>query len=112
MSPRLWTERIEDILDAIAEIEEFTRSMGFEQFRSDPKTLKAVTLDIVIIGEATAHIPDEIVDAHPEIAWKLMRGMRNRLVHDYFGVDPEILWDTIRNDLPGLIEPLRKLLCA
>ena len=50
MSPRLWTERIEDILEAIAEIQEFTRSMSFEQFRDDPKTLKAVALDIVVIA--------------------------------------------------------------
>jgi uncharacterized protein with HEPN domain len=110
MSPRLWTERIEDILEAIAEIEEFTRSMSFDQFRDDPKTLKAVALDIVVIGEAAGHVPNDVTDAHPEIAWALMRGMRNRLVHDYFGMDPEILWDTIQNDLPGLVEPLRKLL--
>jgi uncharacterized protein with HEPN domain len=112
MSPRLWTERIEDILDAIAEIDAFTRSLSLEQFRNDPKTQKAVTLDIVIIGEAAAHVPEDVVHAHPEIAWSLMRAMRNRLVHDYFGVDPEVLWGTVRNDLPGLIEPLRKLLRA
>ena len=110
MSPRLWTERIEDILDAIAEIEEFTRSMSFDQFRDDPKTLKAVALDIVVIGEAAGHVPDDVTDAHPEIAWGLMRGMRNRLVHDYFGMDPQILWDTVHDDLPSLVEPLKKLL--
>ena len=110
MSPRSWKERIEDILEAIAEIQEFTRSMSFEQFRDDPKTLKAVALDIVVIGEAAGHVPDDVAEAHPEIAWSLMRGMRNRLVHDYFGMDPEIIWDTIQNDLPPLVEPLRNLL--
>jgi uncharacterized protein with HEPN domain len=110
MSPRSWTERIEDILDAIVEIQEFTRSMSFEQFRDDQKTMKAVALDFVVIGEAAGHVPDDIAQAHSEIAWSLMRGMRNRLVHDYFGMDPEILWDTIQNDLPPLIEPLKKLL--
>jgi len=110
MSPRLWTERIQDILEAIAEIQDFTRSMSFGQFRDDPKTLKAVALDIVVIGEAAGRIADDFTQAHSEIAWSLMRGMRNRLVHDYFGMDPEIIWDTIQNDLPPLIEPLRKLL--
>lgn len=110
MSPRSWRERIEDILEAIAEIREFTRSMSFEQFRDDPKTLKAVALDIVIIGEAAGRIPDDIAEDHSEIAWSLMRGMRNRLVHDYFGMDPQILWDTIQNDLPPLIEPLQRIL--
>jgi len=110
MSPRLWTERIEDILEAIAEIQEFTRSMSFEQFRDDPKTIKAVALDIVVIGEAAGHVPDDVAEAHSEIAWGLMRGMHNRLVHDYFGMDPQILWDTIQNDLPSLVKPLKKLL--
>jgi uncharacterized protein with HEPN domain len=110
MSPRSWKERIEDILEAIAEIREFTRAMSLEQFRDDPKTLKAVALDFVVIGEAAAHVPDDIAATHPEIAWSLMRGIRNRLVHDYFGMDPEILWDTIQNDLPPLVTPLKRML--
>jgi uncharacterized protein with HEPN domain len=110
MSPRSWKDRIEDILEAIAEIREFTGGMSFQQFQDDPKTLKAVALDFVVIGEAAAHVPDEVAVAHPEIAWSLMRGIRNRLVHDYFGMDPEILWDTIQNDLPPLLEPLKRLL--
>jgi uncharacterized protein with HEPN domain len=63
-----------------------------------------------VIGEAAAHIPDDVAEAHPEIAWNLMRGMRNRLVHDYFGMDPEIIWDTVQNDLPPLVEPLKRIL--
>jgi uncharacterized protein with HEPN domain len=109
MSPRSWKERIDDVLEAIAEIQEFTRSMTFEQFRDDPKTLKAVALDFVVIGEAAAHVPDDVADSHPEVAWNLMRGMRNRLVHDYFSLDAEIVWDTLRNDLPPLLEPLKRL---
>jgi uncharacterized protein with HEPN domain len=89
---------------------EFTRSMSFEQFCDDPKTLKAVALDFVVIGETAGHVPDDVANAHPEIAWSLMRGMRKRLVHDYFGIDPQILWDTIPNNLPSLVGPLGKLL--
>jgi uncharacterized protein with HEPN domain len=110
MLPRSWRERIDDILEAIAEIQEFTKSMRFKEFRDDPKTIKAVALDFVVIGEAAGHIPDDVADAHPEIAWSLMRGMRNRLVHDYFGMDPEIIWDTVQNDLPPLVEPLKRIL--
>jgi uncharacterized protein with HEPN domain len=109
MSPRSWKERIEDILEAIAEIQEFTKSMSFEEFRGDPRTIKAVALDFVVIGEAAGHVPDDVAAAHPEIAWTLMRGMRNRLVHDYFGMDPEIIWDTVQNDLPPLVEPLKRI---
>jgi uncharacterized protein with HEPN domain len=110
MSPRSWKERIEDILEAIREIQSFTRGISFEQFRDDPKTLKAVALDFVVIGEAASRVPDDVAAAHAEIAWSLMRGIRNRLVHDYFGIDPMILWDTIQNDLPPLVEPLKRIL--
>jgi uncharacterized protein with HEPN domain len=110
MSPRSWKERIEDILDAIAEIQTFTQSMNFDLFRDDPRTLKAVALNFVVIGEAAARVPDAIADGHPEVAWSLMRGMRNRLVHDYFSIDAEIVWDTLQNDLPPLVVPLKRLL--
>ena len=110
MSPRSWGERIQDILDAIAEIQTFTRSMDFEVFRDDSRTLKAVALDFIVIGEAAGRVPEDIAQTHPEIAWSLMRGIHNRLVHDYFSLDAQIVWDTIHNDLPPLIEPLKKLL--
>ena len=110
MSPRSWKERIQDMVEAIAEIQAFTESLSLEQFRDDLKTVKAVALNLVVIGEAAARIPDDVVGSHPEIAWSLMRGMRNRLVHDYFSIDAEIVWDTIRNDLPPLLEPLKRLL--
>ncbi len=110
MSTRSWRGRVEDILEAIAEIQVFTRSMRFADFRDDAKTLKAVALNFVIIGEAAARVPDEVAAAHPEIAWRFMRGIRNRLVHDYFFIDAQIVWDTVENDLPALIEPLNSLL--
>jgi uncharacterized protein with HEPN domain len=110
MSPRSWKERVQDILEAIAEIKEFTRGTSYRQFCDDPKTIKAVALDFVVIGEAASRVPDDVAESHPEVAWSLMRGMRHRLVHEYFGMDPEILWDTIQNDLPPLVEPLEQIL--
>jgi uncharacterized protein with HEPN domain len=110
MSPRNWRERVQDILDAIAEIDSFTRGMDFESFSGDTKTLKAVELNLIVIGEAANGIPGEVEEQHPQIPWPLMRAMRNRLVHVYFSVDERLLWDTIQNDLPPLIAPLQSLL--
>ena len=94
MSLRSWQERIEDILAAIAEIGSFMVGMNREQFLADAKTLKAVVADLTIIGEAARHIPEAVVQAHPEVPWALMRGMRNRIVHGYYQVDPVVVWDT------------------
>ena len=110
MSSRKWQRRIEDILEAIAEIQSFSAGMAVEQFKTDAKTLKAVAADLIIIGEAANHIPDDVQDAHEDVPWVVMRAMRNRVVHVYFDVDPDILWDTVHNDLPKLIVPLKKLL--
>jgi uncharacterized protein with HEPN domain len=110
MSSRTWRHRIEDILDAISEIQSFVADTAFEQFRTDTKTLKAVAADLMIIGEAANHIPDEVQEAHGDVPWALMRAMRNRVVHVYFDVDPGILWDTVHMDLPNLVDPLKRML--
>ena len=77
MSPRDWKDRIKDILDAITEIQKFTRGMDFETFREDDRTIRAVEMNFIIIGEAASLIPDEITDRHNVIPWHLMRAMRN-----------------------------------
>ena len=110
MSPRDWKERVQDILDAIAEIQAFTRSMDYDTFRADAKTLRAVELDFIVIGEAANQIPGEVEEAHPHVPWSLMRATRNRLVHVYFSVDDRLLWETVQNDLPVLIPALQSLL--
>ncbi len=110
MSPEIWKERIQHILEAIAEILDFVSGMSHDQFLADAKTLKAVAADLTIIGEAAQHVPKEIVQAHSEIPWTLMRGMRNRIMHGYYVVDPVIVWDTCQNDLVPLIAPLKSLL--
>src|SRR4051812_36742620 len=102
MSSRAWRHRIEDILDAIAEIQSFVAGATQEQFRTDAKTLKAVAADLMIIGEAANHVPDDVQDANVDVPWVVLRAMRNRVVHVYFDIDPVILWDTIHNDLPKL----------
>jgi uncharacterized protein with HEPN domain len=110
MSPRHWEERLQDILDAIAEIRAFVNMMEFSDFQNDIKTMRAVELDFIVIGEAANAVPEEVQETYPQIAWHLMRGMRNRLVHTYFWVSPKILWDTIWQDLPPVAESLEKIL--
>jgi uncharacterized protein with HEPN domain len=97
-------------LDAAAEIAHFTEGMDYAAFAQDAKTLKAVTANFAIIGEAANHVPDEIRESHPEIAWNQMRNMRNIIVHVYHGVDPAIVWDTLKNDLPDLLRQLERLI--
>ena len=110
MSPRGWQAQIQDIIDAGREILAFTTDMEYESFSQDKKTIRAVELNFIIIGEAASGIPNEIQEAHPEVPWHYMRAMRNRLVHVYFEVDPRLVWDTVRNDLPTLITLLEILI--
>ena len=110
MSLRSWQERIEDILAAIAEIGSFMVGMNREQFLADAKTLKAVVADLTLIGEAARHIPQAVLQAHPEVPWASMRGMRTRIVHGYYQVDPVLVWDACQNDLAPLVELLNKML--
>ena len=107
MSRRPWTDRLQDILEAVAEIQAFVEGMDFKAFRSDAKTIKAVELDLILIGEAAGQVPQSVQDGQPAVPWHLMKAMRNRLVHVYFSVDPQIVWDTIHNDLPPLVEALQ-----
>jgi len=110
MSPRDWRDRIRDILDAIAEIQKFTRGMDYATFKVDDKSIRAVEMNFIIIGEAANQIPEEVEEKYPAIPWNLMRAMRNRIVHAYFNVDEKLMWGTIENDLPPLIAELEKLL--
>ena len=112
MSPRSWQERVRDILDAIGEIQQFTTGIDFDTFCQDIKTVKAAELNFIVIGEAAGHIPESVHAGRPDVPWHLIRGMRNRLVHVFFNVDPQIVWDTIQNHLPPLAAALTKLLAT
>lgn len=100
---------IEDIKTAIRKIEEYTKEMSLENFIKDEKTLDAVIRNISIIGEAAKNIPKEIKSKHPEIAWNDIVGMRNKIIHEYFGIDEDVLWKTIKEDIPALKKEIKKL---
>lgn len=110
MSPRDWVLRIDDILEAIERIMQYTAGMTWETFSTDDKTIDAVVRNVEIIGEAARHIPDDIVAQYPDIPWDSMRGMRNILIHEYFLVSVPILWQTVTRNLAPLVPELRRLL--
>jgi uncharacterized protein with HEPN domain len=102
--------RVSDLLTAIDRIEAYTKGMDFAAFEKDDKTIDAVVRNITVLGEAARAMPPDVVTAHPEIPWQDMKDMRNVVVHAYFGLNKQILWDTIQSDLPPLIPLLQKLL--
>jgi len=99
---REYGDYLEDILKALNKISEFIEGMTFEQFMKDDKTSFAVIRALEIIGEATKKIPIEFRLKHSEIPWQEMAGMRDKLIHDYFGVNLEVVWKTATEDLSNL----------
>ena len=99
-----------DILDCIAKIQIYTEGLNFDSFQKDDKTIDAVVRNIEVIGEAAKHLPEEIKQLDAEIPWKAIVGMRDKLVHDYFGVDVRFVWNTVEQDLPMLKNKIKLLL--
>lgn len=96
------SDYIEDIVNAIAEIGEFTSGMTFESFSADRKTVNAVIRSLEVLGEATKHIPENFRNKYPDIPWRKMAGMRDVLIHDYMGVDLRAVWKVAMERLPEL----------
>ena len=109
MPHRDWKFRIKDILDAINAIQKYTQHMEFNDFIKDRRTVDAVVRNLIIIGEAAVHLPDDICLKYPDIPWYEMRGMRNFVVHEYYQANDAIIWDTVQVDLPPLPSLLNKI---
>lgn len=107
---RLLQDYLNDILESIADIKEFTKEMTFEDFSKDKKTIKAVVRSLEIIGEAVNKIPQNIQEMYPETPWKEIISMRNKLIHEYFGVDLDIVWQTKEEDLIPLEKAVKQIL--
>nr|MDO8098476.1 DUF86 domain-containing protein [Candidatus Njordarchaeota archaeon] len=110
MRKRDYRDYLKDILDAISEVESFTKGLSYDHFRDDRKTVNAVVRSIEVIGEAAKRIPKAIRDKHGEVPWKKMAGMRDKLIHGYFGIDLEILWKAVNKEIPALRKPIQDVL--
>jgi len=98
------------MLAAIEKIASYTAGMDYATFAADDLRVDAVLRNLAIIGEAARHIPASITDSWPNISWVDIRAFRNLIVHEYFGVNRTIVWQTLINDLPPLAETLEAML--
>jgi uncharacterized protein with HEPN domain len=112
MSKRSEQTLLADILDAITQVEVYTAGLDENAFSKDRKTQDAVVRNLEIIGEASSRLPDDFRSQHSDIPWALMRGLRNRIVHVYFGVDLQLVWEVIVDDLPPLKARIQELVAS
>jgi uncharacterized protein with HEPN domain len=97
-NPRLY---LEDINLSMQRVQEYIQDLDFQHFKWDYKTVDAVVRNFEIIGEASKNLPQSIKEKYPHLPWEEMYRLRNRISHEYFGIDYEILWDIAKNHLPG-----------
>jgi len=109
MSKRHHKLLVQDMVDAAHKVFKYTEGMSFEGFLEDEKTKDAVIRNFEILGEASIRMNEDYKSLNPQIDWKTIRGFRNRIVHDYMGVDYEIVWEIIQTDLEELLFQLKKL---
>lgn len=100
---------LKDMIDAGQKILAYTKAMDYEDFSKDDKTKDAVIRNFEVIGEAARRVPDDFKRLHPEIEWKRVRGFRNRIIHNYFGIDYEMVWQIKEENLAELITRLLSL---
>lgn len=101
---------LEDIKLACEKIIRYIQSLEEEQFFEDEKTYDAVVRNLTVIGEAVKNIPQEVRNRHPQTEWRKIAGFRDIAVHEYFGIDQEILWDILQNEVPSLLSRIKIIL--
>ncbi len=109
-SPRSSRDHLQDILAEARKALGFVAGMSAAEFRADEKTAYAVVRALEVMGEATKHVPPDIRERHPELPWRAMAGIRDKLIHDYVNVNLEVVWRTVTEDLPPLLPALQRIL--
>lgn len=110
MRGREIADYLQDILDSIHEIRDFTEGMSFDGFAGDKKTINAVLRSIEVMGEASRKIPEETRQQYPQVPWRKMSGMRDKLIHEYHGVDIDTVWQTLQEDIPPLKDMIQEII--
>ena len=110
MSKRSDEFLLEDMIESINKIERYTKGLSKDDFQKDEMRLDAVVRNFEIIGEAANRLSQEIHEKYPEVEWRRMVGFRNRIVHEYFGIDVDILWSIIENNLGDLKNQISKII--
>jgi uncharacterized protein with HEPN domain len=109
MSERKPSAIIEDILKCIEHIQSYTGNLSFEQFSFHFMTVEACLYNVQVISEAVSQLPEDVKENNPNIPWTLIKGMRNRLIHEYFGTDLQLVWIVINNELPAFKNELKTI---
>jgi uncharacterized protein with HEPN domain len=107
---RVYADYLSDILIAATHAQNFVAGLDFDTFQTDAEKVYAVTRALEIIGEAARQLPESLLERHPELPWHEMIGMRNVVIHEYFGVDHAVLWRTVHEDLPPLCAAVTAIL--
>jgi len=107
---REYLDYLRDIRKAVDKAIEFTEGMKYESFHKDEKTVYATLRALEVIGEASKKVPDSIKDTYPEVPWREMAGIRDKLIHDYFGVNREVVWNTVQRDIPSLRPHIQQII--
>lgn len=107
---RDYRDYLQDMLTAIDEAAEFTKGISFEAFTQDRRTVNAVIRSLEVLGEAAKHVPDDARGKAPNVPWKYMTGMRDKLIHAYFGVDLSIVWTVVKEELPPVRPEIEQLI--
>ena len=109
MKDRDFRDYINDLVESCSDILDFTSDMSYEDFSADKKTVNAVIRCLEVIGEATKNLPIPFRLEYPDIPWKQMAGMRDKLIHEYFGVDKEMVWQVVEKHIPPLLLLLKEI---